>query len=349
MLSQPRQLHGMLQSYHPTLRSRSSVFAQRCMPASMHSLILSLWASCHVVLVICHYCLGCSLPRTFLHHLVSMAIQQELHQACEIVASSLSLWITNCLDFDHWIAFYICYFLISSEQVETFFGITRDSKFLNLFKTEGAEYLTIWALFHIGSPCMVSDLNCSIFQWTLGAGLAASLVQVWLQLQDLNLLAGSHGLMCLHDVFQNITIPVSWGPLRFSSISAAFCPTRSHAGRLPCLLCSKLHQWELYYWKVGICANLKKPRRPRDENTLEFRESMRTVSCADSAFHGKKFKSHKISQTRMSDLSIYRSVYIQELFKGEFLSSNYFKYTLQKLDSCFVKTHDLHGRGNTDA
>lgn len=71
------------------------------MPASMHSLILSLWASCHVVLVICHYCLGCSLPRTFLHHLVSMAIQQELHQACEIVASSLSLWITNCLDFDH--------------------------------------------------------------------------------------------------------------------------------------------------------------------------------------------------------------------------------------------------------
>lgn len=51
----------------------------------------------------------------------------------------------------------------------------------------------------------------------------------------------------------------------------------------------------------------------------------------------------------MSDLSIYRSVYIQELFKGEFLSSNYFKYTLQKLDSCFVKTHDLHGRGNTDA
>lgn len=61
------------------------------MPASMHSLILSLWASCHVVLVICHYCLGCFLPRILLHHLVSMAIQREVHQACEITASPLFL------------------------------------------------------------------------------------------------------------------------------------------------------------------------------------------------------------------------------------------------------------------
>lgn len=67
----------------------------------MHSLILSPWASCHVVLVICHYCVGWFLPRMLLHHLVSMAIQQQVHQACEITASPLVLWITNCLDFGH--------------------------------------------------------------------------------------------------------------------------------------------------------------------------------------------------------------------------------------------------------
>lgn len=53
-------------------------------------------------------------------------------------------------------------------------------------------------------------------------------MQVWLQLQDLHLLGGSHGLTCLHDVFQHITTPASWGPLRFGRICVAFSPLWSH-------------------------------------------------------------------------------------------------------------------------
>lgn len=225
-----------------------------------------------------------------------MAIQWEVHQACEVTASPLFLCITNCLDFQYWITLDMCYFLLTSELVETFFGVTWGIKrFLNLYKTGGAGYPTIWALFCISSPCIVSEPQ--LFHFAVGSwSRSCSWVQVWLQLQDLNLLAGSHGLMCLCDVFQHITIPVAWGPLRFSRICVAFSSIWSHGRRLPCLLCSELQQWKLYYWKVGICANWKKAERLSweaqqqswEENTFELRESMRTVSCADSAFHWKK-------------------------------------------------------------
>lgn len=239
-------------------------------------------------------CSSCHLSLLFgmlLHHLVSMAIQWEVHQAWEIMASPLFLWITNCLDFGHWIAFNTCYFLLTSELVESLFGVTWGIKSLNLFKTEGAGYPTICSLFCIGLALSWPQL----FRFPAGSwSRSCSWVQVWLQLQDLNLHAGFHGLMCLHGVFQHIRIPMSWGPLRFSRICVDFSLIGSHGGRLPCLPCSDLQQWELHYWKVDICANLKEPTRLREENTFELRESMRTVSCADSAFHGKK----KLNLTR---------------------------------------------------
>lgn len=58
-------------------------------------------------------------------------------------------------------------------------------------------------------------------------------MQVWLQLQDLNLLAGSHGLMCLCDIFQLITVPVFWGPLRFSRICVALVQSGAMGGGSP--------------------------------------------------------------------------------------------------------------------
>lgn len=42
--------------------------------------------------------------------------------------------------------------------------------------------------------------------------------------------------------------------------------------------------------KVGIRTSLKQTSALREENTLELRETMRTVSRADSAFQGKQLK-----------------------------------------------------------
>ena len=42
--------------------------------------------------------------------------------------------------------------------------------------------------------------------------------------------------------------------------------------------------------KVGIRASLKQTSALREENILELRETMRTVSHADDAFQGKQFK-----------------------------------------------------------
>lgn len=44
---------------------------------------------------------GVVFAQVLLHHLVNVAIQQEVYYACEIMASPLFLWITNCLDFGH--------------------------------------------------------------------------------------------------------------------------------------------------------------------------------------------------------------------------------------------------------
>lgn len=106
MLSQPRQLRVMLQSYHPVLRSGPSMFVQRCEPTCMYSLILSCCtvpfrsssSSCHLsspLLALRDF----FFPRMLWHHLVSMATQQEVHQASGITANPpLFLWLDNCLD-----------------------------------------------------------------------------------------------------------------------------------------------------------------------------------------------------------------------------------------------------------
>lgn len=64
----------------------------------------------------------------------------------------------------------------------------------------------------------------------------------------------------------------------------------------------------------------------------------------------KKLKSHKLSQTLESQTTLYtRSVYKSAVWKWNNFFTVYLKYALQKLKSCFIKSHDLHDRGNIEA
>lgn len=208
---------------------------------------------CHVVLVICHYYLGCFLqqPRMLLHHLASMAIQR-LHT--RLVRSQPAL-LSFRWDFGHWIAFNKCYFLLTSELIETCFGVTWDIKSLYVFKTEGAAYPT-WGLSSVSYWLTLHCLWPQRFHFLVGSwSRPCSWVQVWLHLQDLNLPAGPM-VSCVCVMFSSILQSLCpGGHLRLSRICVAFSPIWSHGERLPCQLCSELQQWELYYWKVGICAN----------------------------------------------------------------------------------------------
>lgn len=121
---------------------------------------------------------GVVFAQVLLHHLVNVAIQQEVYYACEIMASPLFLCITNCLDFGHWIAFNICYFLLKSELVESLFGVTGDIKSFNLLRL-GAGYPMVCSLFCIGLALnliwTVPFLSRHLEQvLQLGAGLAAA-------------------------------------------------------------------------------------------------------------------------------------------------------------------------------
>ena len=78
------------------------------------------------------------------------------------------------------------------------------------------------------------------------------------------------------------------------------------------LYCSELWKWGFYYQEGGQTPTL------REENTLELRLSVRTVSCAVGVFQGKQFK---ISQDCVTvlDVSSVESV-CSRLLKGERIS-----------------------------
>lgn len=69
----------------------------------------------------------------------------------------------------------------------------------------------------------------------------------------------------------------------------------------------------------GHLCKLKKTNKAERGKYLELRESMKTVSCGDSAFHGKK--KIKISQVRLeSQTTLYTGSVYSQLFEGEGIS-----------------------------